>query len=205
MLTSKKLRHAIATAALTVFAVADIAPALADPPPWAPAHGYRAKKEKKHKRDRDYDNEVAVYVLPPMIAGGVCNPSASTSRTVGLILGAAAGGYAGSRFGEGNGKLATTAFGVFVGGLIGRELGSMYSGPIGTCAGQALEFAPEGQVVSWHAPDNGVLYDFTPVRTFQDGGQYCREYQTKVVIGGRPQSAYGTACRQPDGDWVIVQ
>jgi surface antigen len=29
----------------------------------------------------------------------------------------------------------------------------------------------------------------------------CREYQSQVVIGGRRQTAYGTACRQPDGTW----
>lgn len=29
----------------------------------------------------------------------------------------------------------------------------------------------------------------------------CREYQTTVNIGGKPQKAYGRACRQPDGTW----
>ena len=34
--------------------------------------------------------------------------------------------------------------------------------------------------------------------------QPCREYQTQVVIDGRTQNAYGTACRQPDGNWRVV-
>lgn len=29
----------------------------------------------------------------------------------------------------------------------------------------------------------------------------CREYQTTVMIDGKPQKAYGKACRQPDGTW----
>jgi hypothetical protein len=33
---------------------------------------------------------------------------------------------------------------------------------------------------------------------------YCREYNRTVHIGGQIQNAYGTACLQPDGDWVIV-
>lgn len=33
---------------------------------------------------------------------------------------------------------------------------------------------------------------------------YCREYTRTVYIGGRTQDAFGTACLQPDGDWVIV-
>lgn len=32
----------------------------------------------------------------------------------------------------------------------------------------------------------------------------CREYNTTTVIGGVPQQMVGTACRQPDGTWRIV-
>lgn len=30
---------------------------------------------------------------------------------------------------------------------------------------------------------------------------YCREYQTAIVVGGKTQPAYGTACLMPDGSW----
>lgn len=33
----------------------------------------------------------------------------------------------------------------------------------------------------------------------------CREYMQKVNIGGREETAYGKACRQPDGQWKIIQ
>lgn len=33
---------------------------------------------------------------------------------------------------------------------------------------------------------------------------YCREYTRTVYVGGRSQDAFGQACLQPDGDWVIV-
>lgn len=33
----------------------------------------------------------------------------------------------------------------------------------------------------------------------------CQEYTKKVTIGGETQTIYGTACRQPDGTWDIVQ
>jgi hypothetical protein len=32
----------------------------------------------------------------------------------------------------------------------------------------------------------------------------CREFEQTVVIDGKPQNAYGTACRQADGSWKIV-
>jgi surface antigen len=65
--------------------------------------------------------------------------------------------------------------------------------------------APIGQTITWNNPDSGNHGTVTPTR---DGtaanGQYCREYQQTVVIDGKSQSAYGTACRQPDGSWKIV-
>jgi hypothetical protein len=41
-----------------------------------------------------------------------------------------------------------------------------------------------------------------PYRT--SSGQYCREYQAQVVVGGVAQPSYGTACQQPDGSWRVV-
>lgn len=44
-----------------------------------------------------------------------------------------------------------------------------------------------------------------PVREFQnERGQYCREYQTQVKVGGQIRNSYGTACEQPDGEWEVV-
>ncbi|MFA5592416.1 MAG: hypothetical protein WC989_03785 [Micavibrio sp.] len=33
---------------------------------------------------------------------------------------------------------------------------------------------------------------------------YCREYTRTIHIGGRMEQAYGRACLQPNGDWMIV-
>ncbi len=34
--------------------------------------------------------------------------------------------------------------------------------------------------------------------------EYCREYTRTVYIGSNVQEAYGNACLQPDGSWMIV-
>ncbi len=67
--------------------------------------------------------------------------------------------------------------------------------------------APAGCRVPWHNPDTGHRGDVTVVRHGRDSrtGEYCREYQTKVTVGGRSEDAYGLACRQPDGSWKIVR
>lgn len=35
-------------------------------------------------------------------------------------------------------------------------------------------------------------------------GQFCREYQGIILVGGLKTNGYGTACLQPDGSWKIV-
>ena len=70
-------------------------------------------------------------------------------------------------------------------------------------AQQRAVAVPLGETIDWH--DSGVYGAVTPVRDGTDaGGRYCREFQHQVTVGGRLQSAYGTACRQPDGAWEIV-
>ena len=64
--------------------------------------------------------------------------------------------------------------------------------------------APVGQTIAWNNPDSGNSGTVTPVRDGTSSeGKYCREYQQTVVIGGKTEEAYGTACRQEDGSWEI--
>src|SRR3546814_11362231 len=103
----------IAAVAMSVLAaVAFAAPAAADPPPWAPAHGYRAKK----------GGPTFVVQLPPVLRGGRCQSDLLDKETAGGLIGAAAGGLVGSQIGSGKGKLAATAIGVLVGAVLGREV-----------------------------------------------------------------------------------
>jgi hypothetical protein len=44
----------------------------------------------------------------------------------------------------------------------------------------------------------------TPQASVGASGGDCREYQSPVVIGGRRETAYGYACRQPDGTWRVT-
>jgi surface antigen len=72
-------------------------------------------------------------------------------------------------------------------------------------AKRALESVPSGQTVAWQNPDSDNAGTVMPTRTYQTaGGQYCREYQQTITVGGERQPSYGTACRQPDGTWHIV-
>lgn len=79
-----------------------------------------------------------------------------------------------------------------------------YGGTMDTFQG-ALENNRTNQASTWVNPDTGVSEAVVPVRTFEsDQGQPCREFQRTIIIGGREEQGYGTACRQPDGTWHIV-
>jgi hypothetical protein len=69
----------------------------------------------------------------------------------------------------------------------------------------ALEFNATRHPSEWVNPDTGRSGSAVPVRTFENAqGQPCREFVTAITIGGREEQGYGTACRQPDGDWQVV-
>lgn len=70
----------------------------------------------------------------------------------------------------------------------------------------ALETSPSFRTSEWMNPETGHSGTVTPQPAFVNPqGRYCREYQQIVTIGGKSVEAYGTACRQPDGSWKIVQ
>jgi len=130
--------------------------------------------------------------------------------TGGALVGAGLGGLAGSQIGHGSGKLAATAIGVLLGGLAGSSVGASLDRADLQYAQrtqqQAFEAAPSGQTVAWRNPDSGNTGTFTPRPAYQtQTGQFCREFQQTITVGGQTQEGVGTACRQPDGTWRIVQ
>lgn len=134
---------------------------------------------------------------------------AGTKQTGGTLIGAGLGALAGAQVGGGSGKLAAVALGALAGAYLGSEIGQSLDDAdrlaMERNAQQSLETAPTGQTSAWRNPDSGHSGTFTPTRTYSTAEQQpCREYQTTVVIDGREESAYGTACRQPDGSWQIA-
>ena len=143
-----------------------------------------------------------------LLSLGACSATTGPKQTGGTLVGAALGGLLGSKFGSGSGQLAAVAAGTLVGAFVGHGIGESLDRAdqvyAQRSAHQGLETQPSGTTSGWTNPDSGHSGTFTPIRTYKsDHGGYCREYQQTVTIGGRTESAYGTACRQPDGSWEI--
>lgn len=160
------------------------------PPPWAPAHGYRAKG----------GGYQTAYVAPYGIDGGHCN-----RKEVGMIVGGITGGLIGSKVTSKDDRAAGIIGGAILGAIVGSAIGKSMDKADQHCVGQALEHSPDSQAVNWRDPDNGAQYQVTPVSTYQTpAGGYCREYKTVSTVNGRAQETYGTACRQSDGAWKMI-
>jgi len=117
------MRKYIIAATLAAVAIPAL-PALADPPPWAPAHGRRA-----HERERMYD-ERGYYAEPRPISrndeiwrGNDGNYHCRRANgTTGLIVGGAVGALLGRELDGGRHRTTGTLLGAAGGALLGREI-----------------------------------------------------------------------------------
>jgi hypothetical protein len=76
------------------------------------------------------------------------------------------------------------------------RLGYTYSRPY---------YAGRAYVPSRAAPPPALAAPVAPVAPVAPyDTSYCREYTRQIVIDGEEQMAHGTACRQPDGTWRII-
>ena len=130
-------------------------------------------------------------------------------ETGGTMIGAGTGAVIGAQVGHGEGRILAVAVGTLLGALLGGEVGRTMDRADQMAAEQAYEqaqTAPINRTIEWENPDNGHYGTVTPVREGTSSvGEYCREFQQTVTVGGQTEQAYGTACRQPDGSWKIVQ
>ena len=120
----KKCAIVFAAGALAVTGIGTAVPAAADPPPWAPAHGKRAKDRAAMYDDRGY------YVEPRRITRDSYMWRGRDGRyyckrdngTTGLVIGAGVGALAGHELAGRGDKTLGAILGGAVGAVIGREI-----------------------------------------------------------------------------------
>ena len=147
---------------------------------------------------------VAIVTLAVVGATGCATMQDNPKSSIGAFGGAAFGGLIAAAAGGGGAAIAGAVIGgALLGGLAGNMLDQRDKRMAAEAQQRALETAPTGKPVAWTNPDTGHTGTVTPTRTYQSGSGYCREFQNDVVIGGKSEKAYGTACRQPDGSWKV--
>lgn len=152
---------------------------------------------------------LAVLVMAAVSVSACTNMDTTGNKEmIGGATGAILGGIVGSKVGKGSGQLVGVGVGTLLGALAGSSIGAsldkadlMYANR----ATQKAYTAPVGETISWNNPDTGNSGTVTPVKEgTSTSGRYCREYSQTINVGGRSEKAFGTACKNPDGTWQIV-
>jgi hypothetical protein len=110
----RKIILGVAAAAATLSAL----PAAADPPPWAPAHGYR-EHQYERQQERYYRTGNGIQYWRGDDGRYYCHRS---NGTTGLIVGAAAGALLGNSVTSHRDRTAGTVIGGAVGALLGQQI-----------------------------------------------------------------------------------
>lgn len=165
------------------------APAWADPPPHAKAHGWRKKNDPYYvgytgkQWPQDY---------------GVISGRCQTDVILGTA-GAAVGGVIGAQVGDGAGRTVAIITGAALGAIVGASIGRQLDRSDEACIGHALELVPPGQAVRWTGA-TGTNYVLVPVK---DVGGDCREFKLEASANGKKSFGTRVACRSGDGVWKL--
>jgi surface antigen len=169
----------------------------------------------------------AVALMSAAVAACAGNPRTGTGplENAGTLAGTPSGAVVGSEIEDGSEervsatletqidsgsveRVAPAVAGAALVGLIGNRIGAAmddedkqraYAAQI-----QALEAGPSGTPVAWRNPDSGHYGSIVPGPEYDQRGTKCRQYTHTVHIGGKPQSARGAACRNPNGGWTPI-
>lgn len=139
--------------------------------------------------------KLATVVLgASLIAGAGCATESGTGAAVGAIGGGVIGGALGGSTG--------LVLGAAAGGLLGYGVGRT----VEEDNRRRMEYALEAnRPVTWQNPDTGYRYTVVPTQTMYERGRPCREFRMEAEFREGPRDVYGTACRDPDGVWRVVQ
>lgn len=135
------------------------------------------------------------------LLAGCSNTVKETAKEQGVV-----GGVISSQYGNASGKVASSGAGTLLGAFIGKGVTINQSDVAAaeTAARRAYS-SPVGERIGWTNPQTGASGTLTTTRDgYNSAGQYCREYQQTVTVGGKTELGYGTACKQSDGAWKIV-
>jgi surface antigen len=135
---------------------------------------------------------------------GACSNFQGPQEQSGMVIGGLLGGALGSQIGHGSGSTVATILGAMIGASVGGNVGRSMDDSDRLKTAYALENVRTSVPSRWVNPDTRNQYTVTPTRTFDAAAGPCREYTVQAVVGGRPETVYGTACRQPDGSWKAL-
>jgi surface antigen len=153
---------------------------------------------------------IATLALGLAACAGDPNTGTGPKENTGTLIGALGGAAIGSSVaGGGTGsRVAGGVIGAALGAIIGNRIGAALDDEDKRRAYEAqmdaLERGQSGAPVSWRNPDSGRYGTIVPGPAYTNAGRPCRSYTHTIYIDGQPQTARGTACRNPDSTWTPI-
>jgi surface antigen len=159
---------------------------LADPPSYAPAHGWRKKNDPTYA---GYTGKSGVVYKEDFgIHSGRCNRDA-----IGAVLGGVGGAAVGGQVAGKDDRVVGMVIGGVLGAVLGHAIGDAIDKNDRACMGHALELGKVGTPVTWN--NDGHRYSFTPKG---DAPNKCR-YATLAMDDRKPREVL--ACPNNQGEW----
>ena len=102
-------------------------------------------------------------------------------------------------------------------GNLGISGGGLVGGPLGTklepadkllalnAEYKALEYGAGGASTEWISAKGSIGGKVLAGQPYRVGSQDCRQYNHTITSAGVDQSARGTACRNSDGTWSLLE
>lgn len=94
--------------------------------------------------------------------------------------------------------------GGLIGGSIGRDLSSRDRRQALEAEYKALEYGQGGQVITWQSSRDANRGEVVAAQPYRVGSQDCRQFVHTLYTGNASQTARGTACRNTDGSWSLL-
>lgn len=186
-----------ATAGAVIAAGAAVASAAAEPPPWAQSARLPPETSQKH-----------AHRVPPGLKDGRCRPEMFKASKVAGLGNAARRSLSAPRR-KGVSRRTEPMDGTALGALM-AAIGTGNRNPVlsrreTVCFSQSFEHVPDRKTVAWSDRKLAVYYSVMPLRTLRTSdGHVCREYTAKATVNGHAADVYGTACRDSEGRWLLI-
>lgn len=100
---------------------------------------------------------------------------------------------------------AATSSSTTIGGVLGGNVGKSMDDMDQVKVNQLLETSKTNQTSNWTNTATHTTFAATPTRTFTSPtGEPCRDFTVTAVNNGQPETVYGTACRDGNGQWHVI-
>ena len=154
---------------------------------------------------KKYQKFLAIGLISMSLLGCANMTREESGNVIGALIG---GALAYELAGDSSNKEIWVATGIIGGALAGGHY-AVLTEPSqrmnATNMHTTLESIPDNAQTKWINPNTNESGTMTVVRTNNNNGTPCREFTQTIYVGGKAVQGYGTACRQADGSWKIIQ